>query len=238
MQLRDRRAGHRPLPRQSCFSRATRRHGAAPITTDIPTFDELGLPPVLKDVAMTKRGLVIFVGATGSGKSTSLAAMIDYRNENSTATSSRSRTRSSSCTSTRLHHHAARGRRRHRQLGDRAEEHAAPGARRDPDRRDPRPRDDGARDRVRRDRPPVPGHAARATAPTRRSTASSTSSRKSAAQQLLMDLSLNLKGVVAQRLIPRRTARAASRAIEIMLNSPLIVRPASSRARSTRSRTS
>ena len=53
------------------------------ITTRIPNFEELGLPPVLKDVAMSKRGLVIFVGGTGSGKSTSLAAMVGYRNENS-----------------------------------------------------------------------------------------------------------------------------------------------------------
>ncbi len=52
------------------------------ITTAIPNFEELSLPPVLKDVAMTKRGLVIFVGGTGSGKSTSLAAMVGYRNEN------------------------------------------------------------------------------------------------------------------------------------------------------------
>ena len=49
----------------------------------IPTFKELVLPPILKDIAMTKRGLVIMVGATGSGKSTSLAAMVDYRNKNS-----------------------------------------------------------------------------------------------------------------------------------------------------------
>ncbi len=53
------------------------------ITTRIPTIDELNLPPVLKDVSMTKRGLVIMVGATGSGKSTTLAAMIGWRNENS-----------------------------------------------------------------------------------------------------------------------------------------------------------
>ncbi|MDP2809376.1 MAG: PilT/PilU family type 4a pilus ATPase [Rhodocyclaceae bacterium] len=53
------------------------------INTRIPNFEELNLPPVLKDVAMTKRGLVLFVGGTGSGKSTSLAAMIGYRNENS-----------------------------------------------------------------------------------------------------------------------------------------------------------
>lgn len=53
------------------------------ITTEIPDFDKLGLPPILKDVVMSKRGLVIFVGGTGSGKSTSLAAMIGYRNKNS-----------------------------------------------------------------------------------------------------------------------------------------------------------
>jgi len=53
------------------------------IPQTLPTIDTLGLPHVLKDVAMTKRGLVIFVGATGSGKSTSLAAMVDHRNENS-----------------------------------------------------------------------------------------------------------------------------------------------------------
>jgi twitching motility protein PilU len=53
------------------------------ITTKIPSFDDLGLPEILKDIAMTKHGLVIFVGGTGSGKSTSLAAMVGYRNENS-----------------------------------------------------------------------------------------------------------------------------------------------------------
>jgi twitching motility protein PilU len=53
------------------------------ITTSIPNFDDLKLPPVLKDVAMTKRGLVLFVGGTGSGKSTSLASLLGYRNENS-----------------------------------------------------------------------------------------------------------------------------------------------------------
>src|SRR5574344_1158056 len=53
------------------------------IPAEIPTIDKLGLPQVLKDVAMTKRGLCIFVGATGSGKSTSLAALVDWRNEHS-----------------------------------------------------------------------------------------------------------------------------------------------------------
>lgn len=53
------------------------------IRSDIPEFETLNLPDILQDIAMTKRGLVIFVGATGSGKSTSLAAMVGYRNENS-----------------------------------------------------------------------------------------------------------------------------------------------------------
>lgn len=53
------------------------------ITTEIPTLEELGLPPILKDIVMNKRGLCIVVGGTGSGKSTTLAAMIGHRNENS-----------------------------------------------------------------------------------------------------------------------------------------------------------
>jgi len=53
------------------------------ITTKIPDLDQMGLPPVLKDVVMTKRGLVILVGGTGSGKSTTLAAMLGHRNKNS-----------------------------------------------------------------------------------------------------------------------------------------------------------
>jgi len=61
--------------RQGCVLRT--------ITSEIPDFDKMGLPPVLKDVIMTKRGLVIMVGGTGSGKSTSLAAMIGHRNKNS-----------------------------------------------------------------------------------------------------------------------------------------------------------
>jgi twitching motility protein PilU len=61
------------------------------INARVPTIDELELPPVLKEIVLSKRGLVIVVGATGSGKSTTLAAMLDYRNE---------KTRSSTCTPT------------------------------------------------------------------------------------------------------------------------------------------
>ena len=53
------------------------------IETRIPTIEELSLPPIIKTLAMTKRGIIVFVGATGTGKSTSLAAMVGYRNQNS-----------------------------------------------------------------------------------------------------------------------------------------------------------
>ena len=52
------------------------------IITEIPTIDDLELPPILNEISLTKRGLVILVGATGSGKSTTLAAMVGYRNAN------------------------------------------------------------------------------------------------------------------------------------------------------------
>ena len=53
------------------------------IATTIPTMEQLNLPPILKDLSMTKRGLILFVGGTSTGKSTSLASMIDYRNRHS-----------------------------------------------------------------------------------------------------------------------------------------------------------
>ncbi len=52
------------------------------IKADVMSLDDLGMPSILRDITMTKRGLVLMVGATGSGKSTTLAAMIDYRNCN------------------------------------------------------------------------------------------------------------------------------------------------------------
>ncbi len=67
------------------------------IETRIPSFEELGLPPTLHELAMANRGIVFFVGATGTGKSTSLAAMVGYRNQNSTGHIISIEIRSSSC---------------------------------------------------------------------------------------------------------------------------------------------
>ena len=71
------------------------------IPTRIPTFEELGLPEVVRTLATRENGLVLVTGPTGSGKSTTLAAMIDLINSRRSSTSLPSRTRSSSCTSPR-----------------------------------------------------------------------------------------------------------------------------------------
>ena len=70
------------------------------IPLKLPTFEELGLPPAVEYFANLPQGLVLVTGPTGSGKSTSLAAIIDYINSTVGATSSRSRIRSSTCTLT------------------------------------------------------------------------------------------------------------------------------------------
>ncbi len=64
---------------RNCVGMVLRR-----IETKVPSVDELNLPAIIKQLAMTKRGIIMFVGATGTGKSTSLASMIGYRNQNST----------------------------------------------------------------------------------------------------------------------------------------------------------
>lgn len=103
----------------------------------VPTLDELELPPVLKDISLAARGLVIFVGGTGTGKTTSLAALVDHRNRKQPRSyhhdrgSHRVRSRAQE-----VHRHSARGRRGHRLLGDSTEEYATSGAERDHDGRD------------------------------------------------------------------------------------------------------
>ena len=192
------------------------------IPSTLPTITSLDLPVVLREVVQHKRGLVIVVGATGSGKSTSLAAMIDERNE---TTYGHIVTIEDPIEFVHPHKncivHAARAGPGHRLLGGRAEELAAPGARRHPDGRAARPRDDGACRRLRRDRPPVHGHAARQ----QRQPGAGPHHQllpEDRRQQLLMDLSLNLRALVSQRLLPRREGKGRVAAVEILLNSPLV----------------
>jgi len=72
------------------------------IETQIPTIAELNIPLIIEELAMTKRGLIIFVGATGTGKSTSLAAMVGHRNRTAPDISSPLKTRSNTCMITRV----------------------------------------------------------------------------------------------------------------------------------------
>jgi twitching motility protein PilU len=132
------------------------------INAKIPSLEELELPPILKDVVLSKRGFVILVGGTGSGKSTSLAAMVGYRNE-------KTRGHIVTIEDPVEYVHAHRGCVvTHREVGVDCEswhtgpqEHPAPGARCDPHRRNSRPRNHGIRHSIRRDRPLGAGDAAR-----------------------------------------------------------------------------
>ena len=83
------------------FQRASIGAAFRLIPSEMPQLEELGLPPVLEEFTKKPRGFVLVTGPTGSGKSTTLAAMIDMINRAATSTSSRSRTRSSSSTRTR-----------------------------------------------------------------------------------------------------------------------------------------
>ena len=192
------------------------------ITTTIPKFEDLNIPPVLKDVIMTKRGLVIMVGGTGSGKSTTLAAMIGYRNENhyghiitiedpieythphiNSLITQREVGVDTATWESALHNTL-------RQAPDviligeiRAREtmeHAVAFA--------------------------ETGHLALGTL--HANSANQALDRiinffpEERRQQLLMDLSLNLRALVAQRLIPLKEGKGRAAAVEIMLNSPLI----------------
>lgn len=192
------------------------------ITTEIPSFDQLKLPPVLKDVAMTKRGLVIFVGGTGSGKSTSLAAMIGYRNENSYG---HIITIEDPVEYVHQHKNCIITQ---REVGvDTESWHAAL-------KNTLRQAPDVILIGEIRDRDTMDyaiafaetGHLCMATL--HANSANQALDRiinffpEERRQQLLMDLSLNLRAFVSQRLIPHKSGKGRAAAVEVMLNSPLI----------------
>jgi twitching motility protein PilU len=192
------------------------------ITTSIPNFDDLKLPQVLKDVAMTKRGLVLFVGGTGSGKSTSLAAMIGYRNENSYG---HIITIEDPVEYVHPHRNCLITQ---REVGVDTESWEA--ALKNTLRQAP----DVILIGEIRDREVMEhavafaetGHLALGTLHANNSNQAMDRIinffPEERRQQLLMDLSLNLKAVISQRLIPLREGRGRAAAVEVLLNSPLI----------------
>jgi twitching motility protein PilU len=192
------------------------------ITTTIPRFEDLDLPPVLKDVIMTKRGLVIMVGATGSGKSTTMAAMVGYRNENSYG---HIITIEDPVEFVHPHRNCVITQ---REVGVDTDSFEA--ALKNSLRQAPDVIQIGEiRDRETMEHAIAfaeTGHLCLATL--HANSANQALDRiinffpEERRQQLLMDLSLNMKGLISQRLIPKKEAKGRVVAIEIMLNSPLI----------------
>ncbi|OYT98350.1 MAG: type IV pili twitching motility protein PilT [Burkholderiales bacterium PBB1] len=192
------------------------------IPQTLPTIDALNLPKVLKDIAMTKRGLVIFVGATGSGKSTSLAAMVDYRNENSFG---HIITIEDPVEFVHPHKNCIVTQ---REVGIDTEGWEA--ALKNTLRQAPDVILMGEiRDRETMEHAVAfaeTGHLCMATL--HANSANQALDRiinffpEERRAQLLMDLSLNLKGLVSQRLLPRQEGKGRVAAVEIMLNTPLI----------------
>jgi twitching motility protein PilU len=188
----------------------------------LPTVDQLGLPKILKDIALTKRGLVIMVGATGSGKSTSLAAMVDHRNEN---TYGHIITIEDPVEFVHPHKNCIVTQ---REVGIDTDgwEHALKNTLRQ------------APDVILmgeiRDRETMEhavafaetGHLCMATL--HANSANQALDRiinffpEERRTQLLMDLSLNLKSIVSQRLLPREEGKGRIAAVEILLNTPLV----------------
>jgi twitching motility protein PilU len=192
------------------------------INTQIPKLEDLGLPETLKDIVMTKRGLVIVVGATGSGKSTTLAAMIGYRNENSQG---HIITIEDPIEYVHEHRNCVVTQ---REVGVDTESWEA--ALKNTLRQAP----DVILIGEIRERETMEhaiafaetGHLCMCTL--HANSANQALDRiinffpEERRAQLLMDLSLNLKGMISQRLIPKRDSKGRSAAIEILLNSPLI----------------
>lgn len=192
------------------------------IPNEVPTIDGLGLPQILKNMVMTKRGLIIVVGGTGSGKSTSLAAMLDWRNENSSGHIITVEDpiefvhRHKNCIVTQ------------REIGLDTDSW------------------DAALMNALRQAPDVvlmgeirsretmelalnfseTGHLCLATLHANNANQAIERVIKffpdEAHQQLLLDLSLNLRGLISQRLVSKQSGKGRIAAIEIMINSPLI----------------
>ncbi|MDP1633614.1 MAG: PilT/PilU family type 4a pilus ATPase [Gallionellaceae bacterium] len=192
------------------------------ITTKIPDLDAMGMPPALKDVVMTKRGLVILVGATGSGKSTTLAAMLGHRNRNS-----HGHIITIEDPVEYVHEHA-KCIITHREVG--VDTDSWHNALKNTLRQAP----DVILIGEIRDRETMEyavafaetGHLCMATL--HANSANQALDRiinffpEERREQLLMDLSLNIKALISQRLIPKKDGVGRSAAMEIMLNSPLI----------------
>ena len=192
------------------------------IAQTLPTLDGLAMPKVLKDVALSKRGLVIFVGATGSGKSTSLAAMVDHRNEHSFG---HIITIEDPVEFVHPHKNCIVTQ---REVGIDTDGWEA--ALKNTLRQAP----DVILMGELRDRETMEhavafaetGHLCMATL--HANSANQALDRiinffpEERRQQLLMDLSLNLKALVSQRLMPRQEGRGRIAAVEILLNTPLV----------------
>jgi len=192
------------------------------INSQIPSLEELDLPPILKEVVMSKRGLVMMVGGTGSGKSTSLAAMIGHRNDNS-----RGHIVTIEDPVEYVHPHKGCVVTQ-REVGVDTESWQA--ALRNTLRQAP----DLILIGEIRDRETMEygiqfaetGHLVLATL--HANSANQALDRiinffpDERREQLLMDLSLNIRALVSQRLIPRESGKGRIAAMEIMLNSPLI----------------
>ncbi|WP_210542612.1 PilT/PilU family type 4a pilus ATPase [Rhodoferax sp. PAMC 29310] len=192
------------------------------IPLTLPTIDGLGIPQVLKDVALSKRGLCILVGATGSGKSTSLAAMVDWRNDNSFG---HIITIEDPIEFVHMHKNCVVTQ---REVGLDTDSWGA--ALKNTLRQAPDVILMGEiRDRETMEHAVAfaeTGHLCLATL--HANSANQALDRiinffpEERRSQLLMDLSLNLKAMVSQRLIPKQDGKGRAAVVEIMLNTPLI----------------
>ena len=192
------------------------------IPTELPTIDGLGAPQILKEVVMSKRGLCILVGGTGSGKSTTLAAMVDYRNEHSYG---HIITIEDPVEFVHPHKNCVV---MQREVGidtDNWEIALKNTLRQAPDVilmgeiRDAETMEHAMAFAE-------TGHLCLATLHANSANQAIDSIinffPEERHQQLLMDLSLNLRGMISQRLIPKKDSKGRAAAVEIMLNTPLV----------------